>query len=49
MSEQLALTLKRWFDTSAGQSESDQARADRIDRLRAAPFIAPHIACVAVL
>jgi stearoyl-CoA desaturase (delta-9 desaturase) len=49
MSEQLALTLRRWFDTSAGQSGSDEARADRIDWLRAAPFIALHIGCLGVL
>jgi stearoyl-CoA desaturase (delta-9 desaturase) len=49
MSEQLALTLRRWFDTSAGQNRSDPARADRIDWLRAAPFVALHLACVAVL
>ena len=49
MSEQLALTLRRWFDTSAGQNGSDPARADRIDWLRAAPFVALHLACISVL
>ncbi|MFZ0501759.1 MAG: acyl-CoA desaturase [Steroidobacteraceae bacterium] len=49
MSEQLALTLRRWFDTSAGQSGLHPERGDRIDWLRATPFIALHIACVAVL
>ncbi|MGH8326571.1 MAG: acyl-CoA desaturase, partial [Steroidobacteraceae bacterium] len=49
MSEQLAITVRRWFDTSGGQSGSDPARADRIDWLRAAPFVALHLACLAVL
>ncbi|MDE2449853.1 MAG: acyl-CoA desaturase [Gammaproteobacteria bacterium] len=49
MSEQIAATLRRWFDTSVGQDGTDPARGDRIDWLRAAPFIALHAACLAVL
>ena len=49
MSEQIAGTLRRWFDTSAGQDGADPARGDRIDWLRAAPFILLHAACLAVL
>ncbi len=37
--------LRRWVDTSATM-EVDERRADRIDWLRAAPFIAMHLACV---
>ena len=40
--------LKSWFDTSTA-GPLDEARADRIDWLRAAPFIAMHIACIAVI
>ncbi|XQA66325.1 acyl-CoA desaturase [Xanthomonas sacchari] len=41
-------TLRRWFDTSA-EIELDPARADRIDWLRAAPYIGLHLACLGVL
>ena len=41
-------TLHRWFDTSAAM-EMDESRDDRIDWLRAAPFIAMHLACLGVI
>ena len=41
-------TARRWFDTSA-VVELDEAREDRIDWLRAAPFVAMHLACLGVL
>ncbi|MEO8809531.1 MAG: fatty acid desaturase [Rhodanobacter sp.] len=44
----LGRTLRRWFDTSAAV-EVDESREDRIDWLRAAPFVAMHLACVAVI
>ena len=37
----------RWFDTSAADGVDD-GNADRIDWLRAVPFVAMHLACVAV-
>jgi len=37
----------RWFDTG-GASALDETNADRIDWLRAVPFVAMHLACVAV-
>ena len=40
--------LRRWIDSGA-TLEADAGREDRIDWLRAAPFIALHLACVAVL
>ncbi len=40
--------MRRWFDTSA-EIELDPARADRIDWLRAAPYIGLHLACLGVL
>ena len=40
--------LRAWFDTSAIVSVDDE-RADRIDWLRATPFVAMHLACVAVI
>ncbi|MCW0445663.1 hypothetical protein NB696_002535 [Xanthomonas sacchari] len=39
--------MRRWFDTSA-EIELDPARADRIDWLRAAPYIGLHLACLGV-
>ncbi|KAB7777442.1 hypothetical protein NB699_000669 [Xanthomonas sacchari] len=39
--------MRRWFDTSA-EIELDPARADRIDWLRAAPYIGLHLACLSV-
>lgn len=43
----LRCTLLRWFDTGATVLVDD-GRGDRIDWLRAAPFIAMHLACLAV-
>ena len=40
---------RRWFDTQALDSETGGADQDRIDWLRAAPFVAMHLACIAVL
>ncbi|WP_045728312.1 acyl-CoA desaturase [Xanthomonas sp. GPE 39] len=40
-------TLRQWFDSNA-QVELDPARADRIDWLRAAPYIGLHLACLSV-
>ncbi|MDQ3205699.1 MAG: fatty acid desaturase [Pseudomonadota bacterium] len=42
-----ARTLRRWVDTDPG--EFDEARQDRVDWLRAAPFVAMHLACFAVI
>jgi stearoyl-CoA desaturase (delta-9 desaturase) len=39
--------LRRWFDTAADAAPESGAR--RIDWLRAAPFVAMHLACAAVL
>ena len=44
----LVRTLRRWFDTGVAV-EIDEAREDRIDWLRAAPFVAMHLACIGVL
>ncbi|WP_235580682.1 acyl-CoA desaturase [Rhodanobacter sp. Root179] len=44
----LGRTLRRWFDTSA-TVQVDEGREDRIDWLRAAPFVAMHLACLAVI
>lgn len=41
-------TATRWFDTQA-PARDDPDDAQRIDWLRAAPFIGMHLACVAVL
>ena len=43
----IARTLRRWFDTSDDAPLNDDA--DRIDWLRAIPFIAMHVACFAVI
>ena len=40
-------TLARWFDTNAESAESN-AHSDRIDWLRAVPFLAMHLACLGV-
>ncbi len=40
--------LRRWFDSAAPAIATDADRADRIDWLRAAPFIAMHLVCLAV-
>jgi stearoyl-CoA desaturase (delta-9 desaturase) len=44
----LGRTLRRWFDTSAAVVV-DESREDRIDWLRAAPFVAMHLACLGVI
>ncbi len=44
----LVRTVRRWFDTSATVMV-DESREDRIDWLRAAPFVAMHLACLGVL
>ncbi len=41
-------TLRRWFDTQARDDDAT-ANAQRIDWLRALPFLGMHLACVAVL
>jgi len=40
-------SLRQWFDSRAGGGVDD--RSDRIDWLRAGPFIAMHLACIGVL
>jgi len=43
-------SLRSWFDSGADTaSDGDSSGMDRIDWLRATPFIAMHVACVAVL
>jgi len=44
----LRRTVRRWFDTSA-TVEIDESCEDRIDWLRAAPFVAMHLACLGVI
>ena len=44
----LVRTVRRWFDTSA-VVEMGESREDRIDWLRAAPFVAMHLACLGVI
>jgi stearoyl-CoA desaturase (Delta-9 desaturase) len=39
-------TLRRWFDTLETQQPIEDSRADRIDWLRAAPFIVLHLGCL---
>jgi stearoyl-CoA desaturase (delta-9 desaturase) len=42
-------TFRRWFDTQGSDAcADDDASADRIDWLRASPFVAMHLACLAV-
>lgn len=41
-------TLRRWFDTAA-TAPVDDDRADRIDWLRASPFVAMHLACLGAI
>lgn len=41
--------IRRWFDTGDAATPVDASREDRVDWLRAAPFVAMHLACVAVL
>ncbi|MET0331179.1 MAG: fatty acid desaturase [Dyella sp.] len=44
----LILGARRWFDTGV-TAELDESREDRVDWLRAAPFIAMHLACLGVI
>lgn len=44
----LGRTVRRWFDTSA-VVQMDEEREERIDWLRAAPFLAIHLACLGVI
>ena len=41
--------LRHWFDTRESGTLSDPENADRIDWLRAAPFVALHLGCLGVL
>ena len=41
--------LRRWIDTSGAGDALDPARADRIDWLRAAPFVALHLGCLGAI
>ncbi len=42
-------SLRQWFDTQAAPVSASDSGIDRIDWLRAAPFIALHLACLGVL
>ena len=42
-------TLRRWFDTQGTSERLDPAHADRIDWLRAAPFVALHLGCLGAI
>ena len=44
----LGRTVGRWFDSDVAV-DIDESREDRIDWLRAAPFIAMHLACLGVI
>jgi stearoyl-CoA desaturase (delta-9 desaturase) len=44
----VAGAVARWFDASAETATGDAADADRVDWLRAIPFIAMHCACLGV-
>ncbi len=41
--------LLQWFDAGADALPADDPRADRVDWLRAAPFLAMHFACAGVI
>ena len=45
----LTKTARRWFDTQADEVSANSADDERIDWLRAVPFIAMHFACIGVL
>ena len=47
LARRIATALARWLDTSAGAELGDDGR--NIDWLRTLPFIALHLACVAVI
>jgi stearoyl-CoA desaturase (delta-9 desaturase) len=40
--------LRRWFDTQAADTAAGSLKEERIDWLRAAPFVFLHVACLAV-
>jgi stearoyl-CoA desaturase (delta-9 desaturase) len=42
-------TLRRWYDTVEADGPLDPQRADRIDWLRALPFVLLHLGCLGVL
>lgn len=44
----LLRTVRRWFDTSVAVA-TDASREDRIDWLRATPFVLMHLACIGVI
>lgn len=46
-SGRIVTTLRRWFDTDAAPADSDND--ERVDWLRAVPFVALHMACIGVL
>ena len=46
----LLRTLQRWFDTTAGAEPEGQAQpGDRIDWMRALPFVLLHVGCLGVI
>ena len=47
MQRRIATALARWLDNEAGADDSENS--DRIDWLRTLPFIAVHLACLAVI
>lgn len=42
-------TLRHWFDTQVTGEPLESAQADRIDWLRAAPFVALHVGCLGAI
>ena len=42
-------TLRHWFDSQVTGEPPETARADRIDWLRAAPFVALHVGCLGAI
>jgi stearoyl-CoA desaturase (delta-9 desaturase) len=42
-------SARHWFDTEASDAFSGDDREERIDWLRAVPFVAMHLACIAVI
>lgn len=44
----LVRTLRRWFDSDVAV-DVDESREDKIDWVRAVPFVAMHLACLGVL
>jgi stearoyl-CoA desaturase (delta-9 desaturase) len=41
--------LRQWFDTGSATLPGHDPRADRVDWLRAAPFVAMHLACLGAI